>query len=85
MDVADVDGDTALHLCVRRGNNEILALLMRKGANPDLKNSTGETPIQESIRNGNIPSSQLLMRGGCDVNVTTEGKTRSGLCIRRLF
>ena len=38
LDVADVDGDTVLHLAARRGNNELLAALLRKGANPDIKN-----------------------------------------------
>ena len=38
MDVADVDGDTVLHLAARKDNNELLAALLRKGANPDIKN-----------------------------------------------
>ena len=63
LDVADLDGDTALHLAVRRQNNEILAVLLRKGANPDIKNTSGECPIHESIRNGLIPTAQLLLRG----------------------
>ena len=41
LDVADVDGDTVLHLAARRENNELLAALLRKGANPDLKNKVG--------------------------------------------
>ena len=38
LDVADVEGDTVLHLAARRENNELLAALLRKGANPDIKN-----------------------------------------------
>jgi ankyrin repeat protein len=38
LDVADVDGDTVLHLAARKENNELLAALLRKGANPDIKN-----------------------------------------------
>ena len=69
LDVADLDGDTALHLAVRKQNNEIVAVLLRKGANPDLKNSSGECPLHEAIRNGLIPTAQLLLRGGCEVNI----------------
>ena len=64
MDVADVDGDTALHVAVRRQNNEVLAVLLRKGANPDLKNSLEESPIHEAIRLGLVPTAQLLLRAG---------------------
>ena len=39
LDVADVEGDTVLHLAARRENNELLAALLRKGANPDIKNA----------------------------------------------
>ena len=72
LDVADLDGDTALHLAVRKQNNEIVAVLLRKGANPDLKNSSGECPLHEAIRNGLIPTAQLLLRGGCEVNIPGE-------------
>jgi ankyrin repeat protein len=41
LDVADVEGDTVLHLAARRENNELLAALLRKGANPDIKNGVG--------------------------------------------
>lgn len=42
LDVADIDGDTVLHLASRRSNNEILAALLRKGANPDIKNAVNK-------------------------------------------
>ena len=38
LDVADLNGDTVLHWATRRSNNEILSILLRKGANPDLLN-----------------------------------------------
>ena len=39
LDVSDTSaGDTVLHWAVRNGNNELLAVLLRKGANPDLVN-----------------------------------------------
>ena len=69
LDVADVDGDTALHIAVRRNNNEVLAVLLRKGANPDLKNEKNECPLHEAIRLGFIPTAQLLLRAGSEVNI----------------
>ena len=39
LDVADsLGGDTVLHLATRAGDNAILAVLLRKGANPDIAN-----------------------------------------------
>ena len=76
LDVADVDGDTALHVAVRRQNNEVLAVLLRKGANPDLKNSLEESPIHEAIRLGLVPTAQLLLRAGSEVNISgPQGQT----------
>ena len=39
LDVADSSGgDTVLHLATRAGDNALLAVLLRKGANPDIAN-----------------------------------------------
>ena len=39
LDVADSRaGDTVLHLATRAGDNALLAVLLRKGANPDIAN-----------------------------------------------
>ena len=60
------------YLQVRRENNEILAILLRKGANPDLRNSEGDAPLHECIKSSLVSTSQLLLRGGAEVN--TVGK-----------
>ena len=39
LDEADfMERDTSLHIAVRHGNNEMVAILLRKGANTDLLN-----------------------------------------------
>ncbi len=69
LDVADAaGGDTVLHWAVRNANNELLAVLLRKGANPDLANRAGECPLHESLREGNLAGAQLLLRCGASVN-----------------
>ena len=55
-------------MAVRRENNEVLAVLLRKGANPDLKNRLNECPLHEAIRLGLIATAQLLLRAGSEVN-----------------
>ena len=69
MDVANIEGDTVLHLAARRGANDILAVLLRKGANPDLKNKKSESPLHEAIRLKNVPAAQMLLRCGASVNL----------------
>ena len=44
MDETDsLDWDTALHLAARHANNEMVAILLRKGANTDTRNKVAQT------------------------------------------
>ena len=59
MDLADREGDTALHLATRHSNKKLAAVLLRKGANADLKNSAGDLPLTEAIRSGDLTMAQV--------------------------
>ncbi len=55
LDVCSLaSGDSALHWAVRNANGELAAVLLRKGANPDLANKMGESPLHEAIRYGYV-------------------------------
>jgi hypothetical protein len=45
LDAKDVDGVTALHAAVFNGFYKTVELLLKKGANPNIKNLQGKTPI----------------------------------------
>lgn len=45
----DVNGDTALHLAARSGNEKVCELLLSVQADPLLKNNAGLTPIDEAF------------------------------------
>src|SRR5262249_45233088 len=67
-------GDTALHLAARRGDDEILRLLLSRKADLDLKGRLGLTPVQEAVRNDHDSAALLLLKHGCkapDVLVAT--------------
>ena len=49
LDVADLNGDTVLHLADRSNHTDILAVLLRKGANPDLKNKVNYKNVAQII------------------------------------
>ena len=53
------NGDTPLHVHIRRSN--IVRELLRRGANPSIKNWRGITPVFKSIDNGNITITRLLL------------------------
>jgi len=54
VDETNSDGDSALHLCARRGDAQRVELLVTSGADLTLQNSTGNTPlhvvVEESVR-----------------------------------
>ena len=45
VDQTDSKGQSCLHLCASRGDNEISKILLKKGANINLKDSRGFTPL----------------------------------------
>mmetsp|Transcript_172516 Transcript_172516/g.547700 ORF Transcript_172516/g.547700 Transcript_172516/m.547700 type:complete len:665 (-) Transcript_172516:118-2112(-) len=46
MELATMEGSTALHLAAKRGDVELITLLVKSGASVDAKNAQGLTPMQ---------------------------------------
>jgi hypothetical protein len=65
----DVDGNTPLHYAVMLGNQEMYDLLIKKGADPNVKNKGGKTPGDLLKQNSpdresvSAPSSSLPIEG----------------------
>lgn len=59
------DGDTALHLAVLGGKDELAEKLIKAGARVNLKNKEGDTPIKlcEYSKFGDKMSKLLLKHG----------------------
>ena len=53
-----MEGDTPLHLATRHANNEMVAILLRKGANTDLLNKVSN---RNHLEPSHIPSSVIHM------------------------
>lgn len=51
---ADEEGNTILHMAADKDDADLCQYLMKKGADPDLKNNESDTPLM------------LAIRGGCD-------------------
>ena len=60
---------------LKKGNKEIVELLLAKGADVHVKTNDGRTVLHRAVEKGNKEIVQLLLANGADVNE----------CIRGLF
>ena len=72
VDTRDCEGDTALHVIVRRKDLAGAELLLRAGANPNAIGDMGETPLHVAIHGGAEEIVSALMRHGAQPDVLTE-------------
>ena len=64
MDLADVDGDTALMLAADFEDVEVARVLVEAGADKDLANNTGLTALMQAARQGHVEVARLLLEAG---------------------
>ncbi len=80
VDSRDVDGDTALHVIVRRGELEGVRVLLDAGANPDAIGDMGETPLHIAVGGGHREIAAALMAAGAHGNIVSEfGQSAAGI------
>ena len=77
VNVAQIDGSTALHWAVERDDLEMAELLIRAGARVAARTREGVTPLQLAATNGNAPMIDRLLKAGADANaaLTAGGDT----------
>ena len=70
LDKVDDKGYTALHLAVEKGRHEIVAELLRRGANPNIANTFGRTAAFKAVNTLSIECARELFnpRYGVDIN-----------------
>lgn len=84
----NIDGATALHMCAKFANQEVLEYLIEGGADPDSRDHFGRSPIMYALQNLSIRSLSLvyilfdeisdmncamkLMELGCEVDALDE-------------
>ena len=72
-DAAQIDGMTALHWAAYHDDPQIVALLVRAGANVKVANRYGVTPLSLACTNGNGAIVDLLLKAGADPNAALPG------------
>jgi ankyrin repeat protein len=64
----DKTGRTALHWAASKGQTNIVALLLDRGANPNAKQRSDETPLHFAIEAEHVEVARLLLAKGADAN-----------------
>jgi hypothetical protein len=67
LDTRHWNGNSALHEAARSGEKELVAWLIRSGANVSAINDSGEGPVAEAASMGHFDVLWLLLEAGCDV------------------
>lgn len=67
-------GASVLHYAVMRGNPEILALLMGRGADLNSRTKNGTTPLHTAVLYNRYEAAELLIKRGADL----DAKSASG-------
>ena len=73
INVAQIDGTTALHWAVRHGDLATADLLIKAGADVKAANRYGLTPIQLAATNGDAAMIEKLLASGVDPNCANPG------------
>ncbi|MCD6579450.1 ankyrin repeat domain-containing protein, partial [bacterium] len=60
--------NTALHRASSQGYNEIVKLLLEKGANAEIKDQHGMTPLNRAAQNGQLAAIILLLDSGAKIS-----------------
>ncbi|OQR87217.1 ankyrin 2,3/unc44 [Achlya hypogyna] len=69
----DEYGSTTLHIAAAYEHNEVLEMLLDRGARVDFANEHGETPLHKAAAHGNVTGVAILLRHGAFVNQLTAG------------
>lgn len=80
----DETGHTLLHYAAANSpthtNNELVKLLIKKGANIDIQSKLGTTPLIGAVVLNNIESVKILIDAGADINIAQNNSLTSLMC-----
>ena len=69
VNVRSATGAGILAIYVARGREDVLPMLLKKGADADTQDKDGDTPLHGAALNGNSDILRLLLENGADPNI----------------
>lgn len=80
------DKDKQLFQAVINNRLDRIEQLLKQGADPNMRDTSGSTPLHWACRNGQLEIARLLVKKGADVNAQRDdGKTPLHLAILRFI
>ena len=84
LDDRDTGGVTPLLLATSAGHAEVVALLIKSGANVTLKTADGSTALHKAAQQGNVNIVKQLLQAGADARLAdNQGRTPLALAEKR--
>jgi len=66
-----IKSPTPLHIAAENAMEDMVEILLRAGADPHARSTTGTTPFYRAARGGSMRILQMLYSAGCEVNART--------------
>ena len=72
MNIPDIFGRTPLHQAAAKGDQDIILILIRFGADVNARTISGETPLMKAIAFFQVEATKILLRFGADPNMINQ-------------
>ena len=71
IEAIDDEGNTPLHIAVKRGHFDIVKYLIERGSQTETQDLCGNTPLNDAISIGHSEIYKYLTDHGADINLET--------------
>jgi ankyrin repeat protein len=84
LELADQDGDTALHIAVSYASKKSIELLLEAGAAVNAQDKRGKTPLHRAVENAQLGVTELLLSYSADPSIADmDGKSSLMRCLMK--